>query len=78
MGVDTNLYTALPRCRGKIEFYSAQADRLGLPPLPLHKVDKSSQYPLALSLRKRRKSARGAIIIRFAVAHLGSDSAYLF
>jgi len=34
---------------GKIEFYSSQADKLGLPPLPVHKVDKGSQYPLALS-----------------------------
>jgi anaerobic selenocysteine-containing dehydrogenase len=35
---------------GKIEFYSSQAIRLGLPPLPVHKVDKSSSdYPLTLS-----------------------------
>src|SRR5499427_8664116 len=34
---------------GKIEFYSAQAGKLGLPPLPMHKVDKGSPYPLALS-----------------------------
>ena len=34
---------------GKIEFYSSQADKLGLPPLPVHKVDKDSPYPLALS-----------------------------
>ena len=34
---------------GKIEFHSSQAHKLGLPPLPVHKVDKSSQYPLALS-----------------------------
>lgn len=34
---------------GKIEFYSSQAERLGLPPLPVHKVDKTSPYPLALS-----------------------------
>ena len=34
---------------GKIEFYSSQAVRLGLPPLPVHKVDKGSPYPLALS-----------------------------
>jgi anaerobic selenocysteine-containing dehydrogenase len=34
---------------GKIEFYSSQAERLGLPPLPVHKVDKASRYPLALS-----------------------------
>jgi len=33
----------------KIEFYSSQAGKLGLPPLPVHKVDKGSQYPLALS-----------------------------
>src|SRR5262249_30513835 len=33
----------------KIEFYSSQADKLGLPPLPVHKVEKSSPYPLALS-----------------------------
>jgi anaerobic selenocysteine-containing dehydrogenase len=32
---------------GKIEFYSSQAAKLGLP--PLHKVDKGSSYPLALS-----------------------------
>jgi anaerobic selenocysteine-containing dehydrogenase len=34
---------------GKIEFYSLQADKLGLPALPMHKVDQGSQYPLALS-----------------------------
>src|SRR5262245_61481472 len=35
---------------GKIEFYSSQADKLGLPPLPVHKADdKGSPYPLALS-----------------------------
>jgi anaerobic selenocysteine-containing dehydrogenase len=34
---------------GKIEFYSSQSERLGLPPLPVHKVDKASAYPLALS-----------------------------
>jgi anaerobic selenocysteine-containing dehydrogenase len=34
---------------GKIEFYSSQAARLGLPPLPVHKVEQSSPYPLALS-----------------------------
>jgi anaerobic selenocysteine-containing dehydrogenase len=34
---------------GKIEFYSSQAERLGLPPLPVHKVEKLSPYPLALS-----------------------------
>jgi anaerobic selenocysteine-containing dehydrogenase len=34
---------------GKIEFYSSQAERLGLPPLPMHKVDQGSPYPLALS-----------------------------
>jgi anaerobic selenocysteine-containing dehydrogenase len=34
---------------GKIEFYSSQAGKLGLPPLPVHKVDKSSPYPVALS-----------------------------
>jgi hypothetical protein len=34
---------------GKIEFYSSQADKLGLPPLPVHKVDKGSPYPLVLS-----------------------------
>jgi anaerobic selenocysteine-containing dehydrogenase len=34
---------------GKIEFYSSQADKLGLPPLPAHKADQSSPYPLALS-----------------------------
>src|SRR5262245_28131700 len=33
----------------KIEFYSAQADKLGLPPLPVHTADKGSPYPLALS-----------------------------
>jgi anaerobic selenocysteine-containing dehydrogenase len=33
----------------KIEFYSSQAERLRLPPLPVHKVDKASPYPLALS-----------------------------
>jgi len=34
---------------GKIEFYSSQAERLGLPPLAVHKVDKTSPHPLALS-----------------------------
>jgi anaerobic selenocysteine-containing dehydrogenase len=34
---------------GKIEFYSSQAVRLGLPPLPVHEADKGSPYPLALS-----------------------------
>jgi anaerobic selenocysteine-containing dehydrogenase len=34
---------------GKIELYSSQADRLGLPPLPVHKAGKGSPYPLALS-----------------------------
>jgi anaerobic selenocysteine-containing dehydrogenase len=34
---------------GKIEFYSARADKFGLPPIPVHEVDKSSLYPLALS-----------------------------
>jgi anaerobic selenocysteine-containing dehydrogenase len=34
---------------GKVEFYSSRAERLGLPPLPVHKVDKTSPYPLALS-----------------------------
>jgi anaerobic selenocysteine-containing dehydrogenase len=34
---------------GKIEFYSSQAGKLGLPPLPVHNVDKASPYPLALS-----------------------------
>jgi anaerobic selenocysteine-containing dehydrogenase len=34
---------------GKIEFYSSQAEKLGLSPLPVHKVDKSSPYPLTLS-----------------------------
>src|SRR5262249_37869026 len=35
---------------GKIEFYSSQADKLGLSPLPVHKADKgTTPYPLALS-----------------------------
>jgi len=34
---------------GKIEFHSPQAAKLGLPPLPVHKVDEDSCYPLALS-----------------------------
>jgi anaerobic selenocysteine-containing dehydrogenase len=33
----------------KIEFYSSQADKLGLPPLPVRRVDQRSPYPLALS-----------------------------
>jgi anaerobic selenocysteine-containing dehydrogenase len=33
----------------KIEFHSSQAEKLGLPPLPVHKVDKASPYPLTLS-----------------------------
>jgi anaerobic selenocysteine-containing dehydrogenase len=33
----------------KIEFYSLRADKLGLPPLPVHKVDKDPSYPLTLS-----------------------------
>src|SRR5262245_46890528 len=34
---------------GKIELYSSQADKLGLPPLPVHMAGKGSPYPLALS-----------------------------
>jgi anaerobic selenocysteine-containing dehydrogenase len=34
---------------GKIELYSSLADELGLPPLPMHRVDRGSPYPLALS-----------------------------
>src|SRR5215471_12621321 len=34
---------------GRVEFYSSQAEKLGLPPLPMHKSDKVSPYPLALS-----------------------------
>jgi anaerobic selenocysteine-containing dehydrogenase len=34
---------------GKIEFYSSQAEKLGLPSLPVHEVDKASSYTLALS-----------------------------
>ena len=34
---------------GKVEFYSSQAERLGLPTLPVHKMDKATPYPLALS-----------------------------
>jgi anaerobic selenocysteine-containing dehydrogenase len=34
---------------GKIEFYSSQAARLGLPALPVHKAHTGSRYPLALS-----------------------------
>jgi anaerobic selenocysteine-containing dehydrogenase len=37
---------------GKVEFYSSQAEKLGLPPLPVHKDDKAdnaSPYSLALS-----------------------------
>jgi anaerobic selenocysteine-containing dehydrogenase len=34
---------------GKIEFYSSQAEKLGLPPLPVHRVDRDSSYPLTLS-----------------------------
>src|SRR5215475_2487149 len=33
----------------KIEFYSSQARKLGLPPLPVHTVDNRSRHPLALS-----------------------------
>jgi anaerobic selenocysteine-containing dehydrogenase len=33
----------------KIEFYSSQAEKLGLPALPVHTVDKTSSYPLALA-----------------------------
>jgi anaerobic selenocysteine-containing dehydrogenase len=40
---------------GKIEFYSSQAARLGLPPLPVHKVEKDSRYPLALSFGRTLK-----------------------
>jgi anaerobic selenocysteine-containing dehydrogenase len=46
---------------GKIEFYSSQAARLGLSPLPVHKsdkdsrVDKGSRYPLALSFGRTLK-----------------------
>lgn len=34
---------------GKIEFFSPQAARLGLPPLPVHGGDEPSSYPLSLS-----------------------------
>src|SRR5262245_41535792 len=34
---------------GKIELYSSQAYKLGLPPLPVDKAGKASPYPLALS-----------------------------
>jgi anaerobic selenocysteine-containing dehydrogenase len=34
---------------GRIEFYSSQAQKLGLPPLPVHRVDRDSSYPLTLS-----------------------------
>ena len=34
---------------GKIEFYSSKARKLGLPPLPVHTVDKRPRHPLALS-----------------------------
>jgi anaerobic selenocysteine-containing dehydrogenase len=34
---------------GKIEFCSPQAERLGLPPLPVHNIEKGSPYPLSLS-----------------------------
>ena len=34
---------------GKIEFYSSQAADQGLPPLPVHKGDQGSSYPLVLS-----------------------------
>src|SRR5215467_4206241 len=34
---------------GKIELYSSRADKLGLPPLPVHMAAESSAYPLALS-----------------------------
>jgi len=34
---------------GKVEFYSSQAEKLGLPPLPVHEEDGRSPYPLALS-----------------------------
>ena len=34
---------------GKIEFYSLQAEKLGLPPLPVHKVHQRSPYALSLS-----------------------------
>ena len=33
----------------KVEFYSSQAERLGVPPLPVHKTAEVSRYPLALS-----------------------------
>jgi anaerobic selenocysteine-containing dehydrogenase len=34
---------------GKIELYSSRANKLGLPPLPVHIAAESSAYPLALS-----------------------------
>ena len=33
----------------KVEFYSSQAERLGVPPLPVHKTAEVSRFPLALS-----------------------------
>jgi anaerobic selenocysteine-containing dehydrogenase len=37
---------------GKIEFYSSQANTLGLPPLPVHKVDKGSPVSVGPEFRK--------------------------
>ena len=34
---------------GKIELYSSQAEKLELPPLPMHEVDEEARYPLALT-----------------------------
>jgi len=37
---------------GKVEFYSSQAERRGLPPLPVHDAEKASPYPLVVELWK--------------------------
>ncbi|MCH7477736.1 MAG: molybdopterin-dependent oxidoreductase, partial [SAR324 cluster bacterium] len=34
---------------GKVEFYSARAEAVGLPPLPVHEASPESDYPLALA-----------------------------
>jgi anaerobic selenocysteine-containing dehydrogenase len=34
---------------GKIEFYSSQAEKLGLPSLPVHEVDKASSFAIRKS-----------------------------
>ena len=41
---------------GKMEFYSSEAGKLGLQPLPVHKFDKGSAYTLTLTLEEHSRT----------------------